>query len=65
MAIQQTTLSNNGASHNEYRVNPKTHVDVEVRIAANRWQLVARCVTEQDARALLFRLSNGLERREE
>lgn len=62
MAIQQTTLGNNGTSHTEYRVNPKNRVDVEKRVSANRWQLVERCVTEQDARAVLFRLSNGLER---
>lgn len=65
MAIQQTTLSNNGATYEEYRVNPKTRVDVEVRVAANRWQLVQACATEQDARAVLFRLSNGLEKRGE
>lgn len=44
----------------QFRQNPKDKRIVERKLPSARWQLVERCADEQDAKALLFRLVNGL-----
>lgn len=57
MTIQHTDVS---AGHGvEYRINPKDKTTIEKRIGHNRWQVIRKCDTPQDARAYLFKLTGG------
>lgn len=42
----------------EYRINPRNRRQVERRLDFDRWEIVETCASEQDARALWFRLSS-------
>ena len=41
----------------EYRINPRNRRQVERRLDFGRWEVIATCANEQDAKALWFRLS--------
>lgn len=56
MTIQHMQVDAHGRG-TEYRVNPKDPRIVEKRISANRWQVVKRCATKEEATTVLLALA--------